>query len=1600
MIFVDQMKNFKIYKTKTFLPTLKDDKKKYSAILLMTPNFESSNKLMNSNLFVNKLRYMSYYLEKDISFYINSKVVEEIEESKIISERQELESCLETKRSELDDDDFGVPSKRKFPLDTEAHVRSAIRFFNYVDPEDEEELARRIIKAIKKFNITGIYHSDKNRFFKYYKAPRREDAVKESYNLDDEDTVLTEEFLSGLRNTEDTLNLGDKILFFNEATNANDARLKKLLFKQRIRYRKEVLLLLDKVKDLNPWIKFAFPEIAKYKSKNIFMDLYYYNAIFFQNNTWQAKRGFNLYLDFVDRLINHPVLKQGGYKKKTIFIPVLDWDTTKDGMLWNYRKNINPISCIYQLMFDGSNTINKIFGNTDVVFVGSDNYFKINFSQLDQKEFKKLSIKFKLFVNKMCKNEEFDGEDVEEVSDSKESKEVIAAKLVDKVELTKGVDLTKKVATAMKNKEDESIISTVAKKNGMGITPTKDELAKLDKVVNKKADIAGKCLTNSDSISLDATKKKVTDDLELDDYSEEEDIETEEDLDKLADDIATASDNYDNEEDAADYVDANSEDGENLSDEELKDILLSGDGDDVDISEARSERIKQLNEQVLDKKIGDRTVKEIIEDQSNKEPIKTTVNVASPNKDEWKDLTFMNFDKKYSIEKDILRIFRHFGTCKRPIAIRDITVTDNSTSQDRVALYDVDMEDYRGKRFNIKLDIPIMEDNRFLLRGNNKSIQTQFFNMPIIKTDLDACQLISNYQKIFLYRQRDYGGKSLPAVSKFMKAAKKYTGRKIKFTYSDNTAVCSKYKLPIDYIDLAGTFNTIETEDYIIYFNQATIREKYTIDKTKKGFPFAYNKKLNAIEYFDTNHYDTFIKFICDTLFNLDSSFKEVFDAQTRTTSCAFSQASIMSSKIPLILLLAYYIGLTEAMNRAKIQFVIVDKLTNEIRSNPNLDWIQFEDGFVVYTVTYGSSLLMSGLKNCSTELFPLSSMDTKDMYIEFLDNYGGRIKADGFDNFYDLFVDPLVKDSLEHYKLPTNFIDIIIYGNNLLADNKFVRHTDTSSRKLRRYELIAVYTYKILSDAYGSYANELKHSKQSATFSVKQSAVIDAFLADSITSDDSCINALRDVETTNAITTKGPSGLNASRGYSLDKRTYDESMLNILGMSTGFAGNVGITRQATINADVDPEGYINTNSKKTEMNDSNSLTATEALIPFGSTRDDPMRTAMSFIQTSKHMVKTEESDPLLVTSGIDEVMPYLTTDKFAYKAKDKGTILEINDEYILVEYENGKKDFISLKESIEKNSDGGYFVPLKVTADAKLKVGSKINKDQILAYDKYSFSNSVGESDNIAYNIGKLAKVAILNTDEGFEDSGIMSEAMANKLATKIDLQYDTVVEKDSTIFKIAKIGDHIEAQDDLLVWQDAFDDEDTAAVISGLETNGEYSDIGKRKLKSEVTGTLKEIKIFRTVEIEELSPSLQKIVTEYEAPYKKQLEICKANGISISKVPACYKLNPTGKLKKAQEAIMIEFYVEYLDSIGAGDKIVYNAANKAVEKGLFPLGKEPYTEFRPNEKIDAFLSDVSVSKRLVTSIPTYGALQKLVIELDRSVKDILGIPYDDSTV
>lgn len=71
------------------------------------------------------------------------------------------------KRSELPDEVFGIPQERKYPMPDKKHTESAIKLFNHVDPKYEEQLAKKVIANMKKYDIDPKMVGKNNRLRKY-----------------------------------------------------------------------------------------------------------------------------------------------------------------------------------------------------------------------------------------------------------------------------------------------------------------------------------------------------------------------------------------------------------------------------------------------------------------------------------------------------------------------------------------------------------------------------------------------------------------------------------------------------------------------------------------------------------------------------------------------------------------------------------------------------------------------------------------------------------------------------------------------------------------------------------------------------------------------------------------------------------------------------------------------------------------------------------------------------------------------------------------------------------------------------------------------------------------------------------------------------------------------------------------------------------------------------------------------------------------------------------------------------------------------------------------------------------------------------------------
>ena len=1371
-------------------------------------------------------------------------------------------------------------------------------------------------------------------------TPLQMPVFTEDYHEEDTWDAKLVENLDGVSNLDGVYTLlqeeADKKMSSNTSS-----KFKQILWDDRIKNDKKILGIYEEVKqETDGRIKHTYLKLDQYKGCNLIFDVSYYiesflnnyNKAFHSTNTYECQKFF---FNFIKRLLKQDGLSQ--YKKVTCMVPLHKWQQAVSSPTDVVQNVLLPNTLV--VIARKSPELLKALSNIDFVFYNGNEFFKVNFSEDDIDHVKLKNLMFKVATrekNKLVRRQ------------VQHTKKAIVHQILDDLEVKSGNSI-----------KIQSI--------------TKD--------------------------SKESPEKK-----------------------EMVEKIEKAADKANNPDDALEELDK--EDAKKV--EELMDKINDEEPGNVKISAARSKRLNKLCQDFLNQKVDKTTMGTFMEyNHYNEELPERALPIESINED-WQHLQYDNFERVYNLHADIYQILYFLSHCSMPLVIYDkIDIQDVSTSEDWIETWTVPFEDDVGKRFKFKFDLPLLKDNRYMiLGGNDKTINGQLVLLPISKTEDDTVQIVSNYNKIFIRRYSNgicKATRNTDFFAKFIEIMAKEHPQVVSVKYGNSSSANNKYSLPFDYVDISETYFTIRVKakeknvgDLVLYFNQLEARKELKLDPDDDKFMvlgyIEEGSKRSPI-YFDLDTYSTCGGQLIDYVKKwLEGTkyFEEYFNKLKPSTKYCYSKASILGTEIPVIIIMAFSEGLQTALKKAHINFEVYDKRVDSLKWTH--DCIRFSDAYLYYEDTYNASMLMNGLKEVDTRQFSFKDIDSKMMWTVFLDDYGGRIKADGLDNFYDLMIDPITREVCIDYKLPTDYCELLAYANILLADNEYIKHTNLESNRFRTNELIAAKAYKCIATAYSSYKIQRRKERSGVTMTMKQSAIIDALLTESTMSDMSFNNPLGEIESKNAVSFKGHVGLNSDRSYGIDKRNYDPSMINKIALSTGFAGNVGVNRQTTINMAIKgTRGYM----KNTDVKDAsaaNTLSMTEALTPFGSTRDDPFRTAMTNIQTSKHNMRVNHTDPLLVTCGADQAIAYLTGDSFAFKAKGSGKVVKANKDYLIVEYDEitefdpttGKqlphkdnvREIVDLRSLIKKNSDGGFYITVKLDSD--YKVGQRFKKDDILAYDKQVYSNTAGDGKHITYNVGPLANIAYINTDEGFEDSAIISDRLANCLSSEVVVMISKNLPGNTNIFSMVSKGTPVQEGDTLMLYQNPFDEEDANTIVRNLSMDKEeVSAMGRIPVKSKVTGVVEDIKIYRTIDYSEMSPSLKKIVKAYEDKLEPLHQDSKKVSNKID-LDANYKLDPVSKMKNCEGKVKIEFYLKYNDKMGVGDKLVFFSAIKGETKTIFPIGQEPYTDRRPDEMIDSLCPLPSVLHRMVASVKILTGLYKGIIELTRYMKECIGLKYE----
>lgn len=382
-------------------------------------------------------------------------------------------------------------------------------------------------------------------------------------------------------------------------------------------------------------------------------------------------------------------------------------------------------------------------------------------------------------------------------------------------------------------------------------------------------------------------------------------------------------------------------------------------------------------------------------------------------------------------------------------------------------------------------------------------------------------------------------------------------------------------------------------------------------------------------------------------------------------------------------------------------------------------------------------------------------------------------------------------------------------------------------------------------------------------------------------------------------------------------------------------------------------------------------------------------------------MIPVADADPVLIGNKVEATIPYLLSNEFVVDAKQDGKVIEKDEDYCVVEYKDGTKYAIEISHRVRKNSAAGFWIDNTLKCD--LNVGDKFKQGDILAYNDKHFTKN-REDRGVSMNLGVLCKIAISSQWDIFEDSAPISKRLSEKLSSEMVDEKHITLSPFTYVDYIVKVGDPIKAGEPLITFSDAPDAE-TQRLLAATRADlrDTVLESAKTTVASKYTGEIADIRIYTTSPLEDLDPSLQKIVKGYWKRISKRNDTLRRNanpgdlqyysaGQVINAVAEVVRPGKNGRIQGyeiGEGEVLILFYVKYRVEASKGDKVVVSVC-KGIVSHVFEEGLEPYSEYRPDEPIDTIVAPLAVAARKVPAIFLTIFGNKLLIELKRQLQDI----------
>ena len=937
-----------------------------------------------------------------------------------------------------------------------------------------------------------------------------------------------------------------------------------------------------------------------------------------------------------------------------------------------------------------------------------------------------------------------------------------------------------------------------------------------------------------------------------------------------------------------------------------------------------------------------------------------------------------DFTSKYIDEvmgRDIVNALLHFQ--KAGIALTDINLTRTDELLGSFITISAQLTPLPGKPTTVKMSIPII-DRDGIFKANNvryrQKIQRR--DAPIRKVGPDLVALTSLMSKIFVKRtprvRFNFGMWIVNQINLGSMDSTSPIGEVKHGNVYDATL-----KLPYSYSSIALEISEFKFGNATFFFDYSKIEQNFPAEILSKlnlsdHVPFAFKNEPGEIKVyvFDKNDRVQLIDLTNNKITEI-GKITELLNIDRNAEPVNFAEIQLLGNDIPAGVLLGYHLGLGNLLRTSGVEYRRVKKgIPAELK--PHEFGVIFEDETLVFSRDdQKACLLFNGFNRLKNYIRRISvySFDKPDAYATLLKAL--KIPLDHlkqYTNIFDIWVDHLTHGALVEMNEPTDMVLLFLSAIDKLLDNAYADPNNVTDSVLWGYQRISGYVYSAMYKAVRAYVKTPQ--SKNASVDINPREVWFSIIQDQTVAPIEESNPIHAIKEKDVVVFRGAGGRGADT-MTAKHRQFTRDAVGIISEANVDNGQVGTI--AYLTADPNITSLRGTCKKVEDLKNipRTKVQSTAMLLSPGSDMDDSKRVTFTNVMfTSTTFL--HDSVPNRVLSGGERTVAFRTDDQWARKAKQSGKVTAIANDILTVQYDDGETESFSIGRYFGTWS--GNIIPHQI--DTTFKVGDVFGKDDIIAYNSYYFEPDNLNPRHVIFKRGIRGNVLFWEARDTLEDANSISFDFSKRLSTSATEKRIVTIPADHNVEMLIKEGGVVDPETILCTLR---------PPLSGLSSryNAEQLDaldaLNTLTPKAKYDGVIERIELMYTGELDDMSESLQEIVSTYDAKlYRNNRKL--ANPVKTAKIDPNYSIK--GRDVGADQVVLI-YYITKLFGATSGDKLVLGNQMKTIISNVV---ETPYVA-EDGTVVDVTFSRQGISNRIVNSMDLQGTANTVLALIEKEM-------------